>query len=200
MNEYDAQFVTIEPNSKRWFELDLLPNEEFRNIKGYESLYQISNYGRIKSLKRTTTHERILTSSCTKRGYCRVNIYKNGKPEKFFVHRLVMGAFNNNYRDDEMQVNHKDENKKNNVISNLEWCDNVYNINYGSGILRSSQKKCKPVAQYTMENVFVAKYNSIQDASIAVSKNHNKNGVHHVSDCAKGYISSYMGFKWRFID
>ena len=74
----------------------------------------------------------------------------------------------------------------------------MYNINYGTGIIRSKIQKYKPVQQYTTNDDFVAEYESIQHASIVITKKHNKNGVHHISNCAKGYKASYMGFKWKF--
>lgn len=198
VNKRNTEFVNLEPNSKRWFDLNLLPNEEFKRIKNYEELYEVSNYGRIKSLKRTTTHERILKCSYTKRGYGRVCLCKNNNKKNFFIHSLVMSTFYENFYKDGLQINHKDENKHNNCIYNLEWCDNVYNINYGTGILRSKQKKYKPVEQYTMNGIFVNAYESIQAASINVSRKHNKSGVHRISKCAKGQLSSYKGFKWCF--
>lgn len=200
VSNYDGMFVNVEPNSERWFDLNLLKNEKFKSVKNYEGLYEVSNYGRIKSLKRNTTHDRILKCCYTKRGYCRVCLCKNNKKRKFFIHSLVMSAFCENFYKNGLQVNHKDENKSNNCIDNLEWCDNVYNINYGTGILRSKQKKYKQVEQYTMNNVFVAKYESIQAASIAVSSKHNKSGVYRISKCAKGQLLSYQGFKWRFLE
>ena len=188
------------PNSERWLSLEDLPNERWKDIKGYEGLYKISDYGRVKSLKRTTTKEHILKIYYTKRGYCRINLYKNKNKNNFFIHSLVMKTFDDNYYDLGLQINHKDENKANNRVNNLEWCDNVYNIRYGTGIERSKQKKYKPIIQYTMLDEFVNEYESIQKASIAVTTKHNKNGVHYISNCAKGYVASYMGFKWKFKD
>lgn len=192
----DCEIIT--PNSDRWLDLKNLYNEQWKNILWYEGLYKISNYGRVKSLKRTTTKEHILKIYYTKRGYCRINLYKNGHKKNYFVHALVMCAFNSNYYQNGLQINHKDENKSNNYIDNLEWCDNLYNIRYGTGIERSKIKKYKPVLQYTMYDVFVKEYNSIQEASICVSSKHNKSGVSKISKCAKGYINSYMNFKWKF--
>ena len=175
-------------------------NEIWKDIKGYEGLYQVSNLGRVKSLKRTTTKEHILKYHYTKRGYCRISLFKNGHKKNFFVHLLVMNTFNPNNTDRMLQVNHKDENKLNNCIDNLEWCDNLYNIRYGTGIERSKIKKYKPVLQYTITNDFVKEYESIQAASIAVSVKHNKSGIRKISNCAKGYIESYRGYKWKFKD
>lgn len=188
------------PNSERWLSLEDLPNERWKDIKDFEGFYKISDYGRVKSLKRTTTKEHILKIYYTERGYCRVNLCKNNNKKNFFVHSLVMKTFDNNHYDIVLQINHKDENKANNCIYNLEWCNNVYNIRYGTGIERSKQKKYKSVIQYTMLDEFVSTYESIQKASIVVTTKHNKSGVRYISDCAKGYKSLYMGFKWKFKD
>lgn len=193
-------YVIIKPNSERWLNLEDLPNEEWRDIKDFEGLYKISNYGRVKSLKRTTTKEHILKVYYTKRGYCRINLYKDGRKKNYFIHSLVMNIFDFNYYNSGLQINHKDENKSNNHIDNLEWCDNLYNIRYGTGIERSKSSKYKAVCQYTMYNKFINEYESIQSASIAVSTKHNKSGVHYISNCAKGFSDSYMGFKWKFKD
>ena len=103
--------------------------EEWKDIKGYEGIYQISNKGRVKSLK--FNKENILIPVKQNRGYLFVNLCKNGKVKKYLIHRLVAEAFLPN-PDNSPQVNHKDENKLNNNVENLEWCSNEYNINYGS--------------------------------------------------------------------
>ena len=114
--------------------------EEWKDIKGYEGLYQISNLGRIKSLNyNRTKKEKILSNSTNRKGYLFVILYKNGKKKSFKVHRLVAIHFienPNNY----FQVNHKDENKSNNRVDNLEWCTQEYNLNYGTRNKRISEK------------------------------------------------------------
>lgn len=99
--------------------------EIWKDIKGYEGLYQISNCGNVKSLK---TNKNLYLSDS--KGYQRVGLYK-GKRIMYAVHRLVAETFipnPNNYP----CVNHKDYNKKNNNVTNLEWCNHKYNNNYGS--------------------------------------------------------------------
>lgn len=121
--------------------------EEWRDIKGYEGDYQVSSYGRIKSLK--WGKEKILKLRKDKKGYTVVTLSKNSKTILKKVHRLVAETFMpnpNNYP----QVNHKDENKSNNNINNLEWCTNEYNRNYGTrndratkGIIKAKGKKIR---------------------------------------------------------
>lgn len=114
--------------------------EEWRDIEGYEGLYQISNLGRVKSLSRIAidrrgiphyVNERILKQAFDKNGYCLVGLHINGKIKSGKVHRLVASAFIDNPHN-LPDVNHKDENKSNNNVDNLEWCTPKYNINYGT--------------------------------------------------------------------
>lgn len=126
--------------------------EEFwKEIRGYEGLYEVSNLGRVR---RTTSSNRLHTNGVLKpsrRGnYLKVNLSKDGKGRDFSIHRLVAETFipnPNNYP----QVNHKDEVKTNNIVENLEWCTALQNTNYGTCVLRRSTSKvlnnktCKPI-------------------------------------------------------
>lgn len=106
--------------------------EIWKDIKGYEGLYQVSNYGRVKSLNYNHTgKEGILSPSTDKDGYMHLILYKNGERETKKVHRLVAEAFMLNI-DNLPDINHKDENPSNNHIDNLEWCTKEYNNNYGT--------------------------------------------------------------------
>lgn len=115
-------------------------NEEWRDIKGFEGLYQVSNLGNVKRIKHggckfgygyRTLPERMVKQHPDYHGYKKVHLWKNNKDKPLFVHRLVAIAFienPNNYP----QINHKDEDKTNNCVSNLEWCTCKYNNNYGT--------------------------------------------------------------------
>lgn len=117
--------------------------EEWRDVKGYEGMYQISNYGRVKSLGRIDrlgqkVDEKMRNQQIDKNGYKSVMLSKDGNRKRYLVHRLVAEAFipnPNNYP----QINHKDENKINNKVNNLEWCDRKYNMNYGTRSKRQSE-------------------------------------------------------------
>lgn len=100
-------------------------NEEWRDIKGYEGLYQVSNTGKVRNI----SYNYQLRLYCRPDGYEQVILCKNGKVKAFRVHRLVAEAFIPNIND-LPEVNHKDENKLNNYYENLEWCDSLYNKNY----------------------------------------------------------------------
>ena len=156
-------------------------NEIWKPIKGYEGLYEVSNFGRIKSLKRLVKshnkwgecyiiiNEKILKTSDNKLGYLFVKLFKNNKAKTYYIHRLVAEHFipnPNNYK----EVNHKDECKTNNVVTNLEWCDRKYNVNYGNRTKRVTEKLknkkewSKPVIQYTLDGQFVKEWESINEA------------------------------------
>ena len=114
--------------------------EEWRDIIGYEGLYQVSNLGRIKSLNyRGTGKEGILSPILNKKGYLVIGLCKNNKQNKKRVNRLVAQAFIPN-PENLPEVNHKDENRINNCVDNLEWCTREYNINYGTRSEKVSER------------------------------------------------------------
>lgn len=93
---------------------------DWRDIKGYEGLYQVNQFGQVKSLKRKWASGKILTPVNSARGYNQVSLYKDKKPKAFLVHRLVAEAFIPN-PDNFDTVDHIDHNKKNNNVLNLQW-------------------------------------------------------------------------------
>lgn len=151
--------------------------EIWKDINGYEGFYQVSNLGRIKSLKRKadihlskrTVNTRILTPYQKEYGYYAVKLSKNGIRKGFLVHRLVAKAFiKNPFNYD--QVNHKDENTRNNVVSNLEWCSPKYNNNYGKHNKRISKTQMKAVLQVDSKGNIIRKFNSVQQAADFVKR------------------------------
>ena len=114
--------------------------EIWKDIPGYEGLYQVSNYGNVKSLnyRGTKGKHKCLKQNTDKYGYKVVILANHGKYKSYKVHRLVASAFienPNNYP----QVNHLDENPANNNYLNLEWCTAKYNINYGTRNKRAGE-------------------------------------------------------------
>lgn len=180
--------------------------EIFVDIKGYEGLYQISNLGRIKSLERQvigkynsirTLKEFIMKPNIIKKGYLRINLHKNSKNKHFLVHQLVASHFipnPNNYH----CVNHKDEDKQNNCVDNLEWCDIEYNNNYGtrnerlSVAFTNNPKKSKPIIQLDKECNIINEYPSINEA--------DRNGFSRskIIDCCRGKRKTHKGFIWKY--
>ena len=109
-------------------------DEVWKDILGYEGVYQVSNHGRIRSLDRYVGRRffpgKIFSLNPNRYGYVRVDLRYRGKSKSSAVHRLVAEAFLDN-PNGLPQINHKDENKSNNHVDNLEWCTAEYNINYG---------------------------------------------------------------------
>ena len=112
-------------------------------IYDYSDLYQISNYGRVRSLENNKTRkEKILKTKPNKKGYVLVGLFKDGQRTYFYLHRLVATAFIEN--DDPInktEVNHKNEIRHDCRVENLEWCTREYNLNYGTRIERMKQTK-----------------------------------------------------------
>lgn len=146
----------FEVNSQRWLSLEDFEGEFWKNIQGYEGLYVVSNYGRVKSLERkipckkkgnsnsyVVVHEKIKCWGDNGNGYCITPLCKSGKSKMFYIHRLVAQAFIPNPLN-LPDINHKDEDKRNNSVclnndgsicvekTNLEWCTCLYNNMYGT--------------------------------------------------------------------
>ena len=139
--------------------------EIWKDIKDYEGHYQVSNWGRIKSIK---FGKEIILKQNIRRGYYYVCLSKNGIAKNYFIHRLVAEAFldnPNNYP----CVNHKDENKLNNNVENLEWCSVLYNNSYGTRLQKVSEKMrnrkewSKPIDVYDLNMNFIETLPSIEE-------------------------------------
>lgn len=185
-----------------------MDEEKWRDIKGYEGLYQVSNYGRIKSFKHKKI--RILKTVINKYGYERVILCKNNQNKNFSVHRLVAIAFihnPNNYP----QVNHKDENKSNNYVDNLEWCTRSYNCCYGNRNKKIAEKmkiinKGKHYSPRTEfkkgENVKKVKcieLNKTYNSIIEASKELNISSGNITNVCKKKkYNKTAGGYRWEY--
>lgn len=149
--------------------------EEWRTIKGYEGMYEVSNEGRVRSLDRYAGKNyikgKVLSMFKGTGGYTIVSLCINGKNKSFSVHRLVAEAFIPNPHD-YPQVNHKDENKNNNDMNNLEWCTAKYNSNYGTHNQRlkeSSKHRLKPVYQIDKDcGTIIMRWESIKEAAEAI--------------------------------
>ena len=168
-------------------------NEIWRDIVGYEGLYQISNLGNVKSLNyRRTGKERILNPGNNGSEYLFVILCKNGKRKNFTIHRLVANAFLEN-SDDKSDVNHKDEDKTNNCVDNLEWMSRKENINFGTHNQRSAKSRSKSVIQYSLDGKFIKEWPSIIqiERDLGFSKG-------NISQCCNGKRKSAYGYVWKF--
>ena len=117
--------------------------EIWRDIEGYEGLYQVSNLGRVRSLNYNRTGKvQNMKLGTYPNGYKMVDLKKNKKRKAHLVHRLVAKAFIPNPNPDQLcEVNHKDEDKANNTVDNLEWCSHIYNQYYGTKRERQAKSK-----------------------------------------------------------
>ena len=111
--------------------------EIWKDIKGYEGKYQVSNLGSVKSVERISTtgqrlHEKIMKTCQDKGGYKFIGLWNDGKKKNFKVHRLVIEAFNPVEGMNNLDCNHKDEDKTNNRLENLEWLTRKENLNHGT--------------------------------------------------------------------
>lgn len=179
-----------------------MKKEVWRMIPGYEGLYLVSNLGRVKSVERVSPQghllpERIMKQFKMPSGYLHVRLCKDGKVKNYRVHRLVAQAFIPN-PEGLPQVNHINEDKMDNRVENLEWCDCKYNINHGTGIERRSKKRInevgrsKPVLQYTHDGQFVREWPSTMEC------HRNEFDRRAVTACCRGKLKTYKGFTWRF--
>ena len=178
--------------------------EIWKDIDGYEGLYQVSNFGRIKSLERTvwdsargyyrTVHERILKTIKDRNGYLVVNLNKDGRKKQHKVHRLVGQAFCENpmgYN----EINHIDEDKANNRADNLEFCSRAYNNTYNGRAKRIGEKQGKPVIAIDKITGLIVEFLSIREAE-------RKLGIAqgNICACLKGRCKSCGGFYWFYVN
>ena len=137
--------------------------ERWKELKGYEGLYQISDKGRVLSVARNTTKGGIRKAVPDKDGYLCVDLFKNNKRKNCKIHRLVALSFLEK-EDGKNIVNHKDENKQNNCVENLEWCDVEYNNTYNHRQEKINARKRKPICGVATDGTKVF-FPSVSEAS-----------------------------------
>ena len=161
--------------------------EEWKDIVGYENLYQVSNLGNVRSLDKVimrkhgeslTVRGRVLKPMIIK-GYCYVRLNDCGNWKTEQIHRLVAQAFIPN-PDNLPEVNHKDENKSNNRADNLEWCTHNYNVNYGQRTKKFSASMKGKLAG--TKNPRYGKPGTFKDCQ------HSESTKRHISDMAKDRV------------
>ena len=152
-----------------------------KDIKNYEGLYAVTPEGEVWSYKR----KKFLKPLVDKNGYLRIMLCKDGQRKMYSLHRIVAEAYIPN-PENLPQVNHKDENKTNNCLQNLEWCDAKYNINYGT----RNEKTKKPILQFDLDGNFIREWSSATDVGKEVQGN--------ICNCLKGKLPSAYGFKWVY--
>lgn len=171
----------------------------WKDVVGYEGLYQVNEFGEVKSVRRTKSNnrgfqdvnERLLAQVPDRDGYLRVCLSKDGEHTPKLVSRLVAQAFISN-PDGLPVVNHKDENKQNNHVENLEWCTVRYNTCYGNGLLKTAIKQGRAVLQIEDDQVIHEYYSTgraSKDTGIPQS---------NIYKTCTGERKSAGGYGWRF--
>src|SRR5690625_126948 len=186
-------------------------NEIWKDVVGYEGYYEVSNVGRVKRVRRHITGKngvtrywkgRILAQTKNLDGYMTVILSKKGKTNILGVHRLVAKAFIKNPNNKPV-TNHKDENKENNNVDNLEWCTIAYNNAYGTRIERMKSNKQfqkrhkenrKPVLKVSLNGELVERFESLEEAFNSCP-NYSKSGINH---CCTGRLNTYKGYFWIY--
>ena len=179
-----------------------MTEEIWKDIAGYEGKYQVSNLGRVKSLHYNKTNKERLLTLGDFRGYLHVGLSKYSHKKMFYIHRLVAQAFIENPYNFP-QVNHKDEDKTNNCVDNLEWCTAKYNSNYGTSRermlitkkLRNKKTAPKEVLQFTKDGKFVKEYCSTHEAYMQT--NINRSQILYCCKNRKGYETA-GGYIWKY--
>jgi hypothetical protein len=167
-------------------------SEIWKDIKGYEGLYKISNKGNVMSLRKTNGESNGMRKlSYSHKGYLIIVLSKEGKPKTHRVHRLVATAFiPNPYNLPE--VNHIDENKTNNSAENLEWCTQIYNLKYGKRSEKISNILSHPVIAtsiITGKKLYFKSLRATEKYGFTQSS---------ISRCLKGLHKQHKGFLWSY--
>lgn len=172
--------------------------EIWKDVVGYEGLYRISNYGRIWSCRRNNIMKQKIT-----KGYRMIGFTKNKKHKSYSVHRLVAKHFIKNPKN-KREVNHLDENKLNNHVSNLKWVTSKENANWGTRNKRIAEFVKNNQVGFTTKkiNQTCKKTNKVIKTYDSVTQASEENGFHqgNISSCLTGKRLSSRGYKWEYAD
>lgn len=191
--------------------------EIWKDVIGYEGLYQVSNLGNVMSLRSYGGNcQRLMSPVGNGTGYLMVGLSKNKKQKHFLIHRLVAEAFIHNPENLDF-VNHKDENKENNIVENLEWCTKPYNSEYSLKL--HPERKRQYFNHFKDENGNLKRYDGKppQHKETVLQKDINGNPIaiygcvdyaHRVTgiksaaiiDCCKGKRKTAFGYIWEFLE
>lgn len=186
-----------------------MQKEEFRSVKGYEGIYEISNYGRCRRISYNTSDKEAkiaqfglphyLKPNESQDGYYRYALCVDNKTKLVPAHRLVLLAFDVPNPYNKPMVNHIDNNPKNNYIENLEWCTHTENMAH---MIKQGRKvtyrgkdhvESKCVLQYDKNGNLINEYGSSGEAS-------RKTGFlsGHIREACRGTLKTYKGYIWKY--
>lgn len=163
--------------------------EIWKDIPGYENLYQVSNIGNVRSLHNRYKNKEYLKPCINGKGYLLVSLCKNHSQKSINVHRLVAQVFIPNPNNLPC-INHKDENKQNNNVDNLEWCTYQYNNTYGQRLTKSALKQGIPVKCIETEVIYSSAYAASRATGIWQSG---------ICLCCKGRKKTAGNFHWQYV-
>lgn len=173
--------------------------ETWKDIEGYNGVYQVSDYGNVRSTdhydcnKRNRIAGRTLKPGRKNNGYLQVTLSDNfGEVKRYYVHRLVMNAFVGKCPEG-YEVNHIDEDKENNALCNLEYVSHKENVNYGTNIKRRTEKNKKAIQQFSRDGIYISDFESTIEAEIKTGIWHN-----NISKVCKGKAKTAGGFVWKY--
>ena len=183
-------------------------NEIWKAVEGYDGIYEVSNLGQVRSLDRYVPalcnrngeirnylrRGKVLKQRKVFGGYMVVSftVSETGTHENRFVHRLVAQAFVPGYRED-LDVNHKDEDKTNNRADNLEWCSPSYNTQYGNRNTTMVEQRRRDVVMMSDDGTIIREFPSIQEAARAVGIS-----AGHICRVCKGERNKAGGYRWKY--
>ena len=167
--------------------------EIWKNIDP-DGIYKVSNLGRVKTTIRQGCSVEFLKPCVNKKGYLQVDMRYGGKRHIARVHRLVALAFIPN-PDNLPEINHKDENKKNNRIDNLEWCTHLYNIRYGTGSARGKESLKYDINQYDFSGKLIRQWRGMN----VLARTLGIESTCVLRSC-KGETRTYNGYIWCYAD
>lgn len=180
----------------------MVGKEEWKDVVGYEGLYQVSSQGNIRSCERYVNTsgggKRKISSLILKKfkcpgGYLEVNLWKNNKQKTTMIHRLVAETFIPNPLNFP-EVNHKDESKENNCLDNLEWCTSKYNANYGTRNKRMIKDyRLKPVVMCSKNGQELKSFKSLGDVVRETGFD-----ISAIIRACKGKQKTSYGYVWKY--
>ena len=178
-----------------------MKEEVWKSIKNYEGLYEVSNKGKIRSLDHIRKNGKnqylqkgkILKSGLNKKtNYLMISLSKNGKCKTKYIHKIVAETFIDNLNQYKY-INHKDENKLNNKVDNLEWCSAKYNCNYGDRNKKIANKLSKKINQYDLNGNYIRTWNSSREIEKTIKIDQS-----NICLCCNDKRKTVGGYKWKY--